>query len=78
MTGLGDQYECSVCHGTFTKTWSDEEAMAEMAEMWAETDDPQIVCDDCFHAVTAWARESAPEAFLRPPPPVHIPKRRQL
>ena len=63
MTGIGESYECTLCHGRFTKTWSDEEAQAEMESMWTETSDPQIVCDDCFTRVMAWAEQDAPETL---------------
>jgi hypothetical protein len=66
VSGVGETYECQVCHGTFAKTRSDEEALAEMRETWRPTpgdDDPGIVCDDCFQRVMAWARSQAPETL---------------
>lgn len=68
MSGIGDKYECAVCRGTFTKTWSDEEAMAEMHDLWAETSGPvDIVCDGCFQKVAAWAQNDAPETLRNQP-----------
>jgi hypothetical protein len=29
VSGTGESYECTLCHETFVKTISDEEAMAE-------------------------------------------------
>lgn len=55
MSGLGEAYECWVCHGTFTKTRSDEEAAAEMKATWQPADgddDPGI----------AWTRVGAMNA----------------
>jgi len=63
VSGEGEPYECAVCHGRFHKTWSDEEATAEMYETWNETSDPEVVCDDCFQQVMAWAQSEAPEAL---------------
>jgi hypothetical protein len=70
MSGIGEPYECAVCHGTFTKTRSDEEALAEMRETWQPAsgdDDPGVVCDDCFTLVMAWAQLDAPEVLRRQP-----------
>jgi hypothetical protein len=66
VTGVGENYQCAVCHGIFVKTVSDEEALAEMRETWqreAHDDDPGIVCDDCYQVVLAWAQKSAPETL---------------
>lgn len=70
MTGVGESYECSVCHGTFTKGRSDEEAHAEQASLWEPIpgdEEPGIVCDGCFRDVVAWAEAEVPEAFRRKP-----------
>jgi len=66
MSGEGDWYECEVCHGSFQKTRSDEEALAEAralypAEHVARPEDQGTVCDDCFRIVFAWLRANAPE-----------------
>jgi hypothetical protein len=62
MGGTGEPYECAVCHGTFTKSRSDEEALAEMESTWRPDGDGELatVCDDCFQRVMAWAESDAP------------------
>ena len=69
LDGVGEPYECSVCHGTFTKTRSDEEAYAEKEAMWepvpGDDEEPGIVCDGCFRQIEAWARAVVPEAFRK-------------
>lgn len=70
MTGAAETYECFICHGTFIKTRSDEEAAAEMEATWQPTagdDDPGTVCDDCFRRVMAWAETQAPETLRSQP-----------
>ena len=59
----GERYECAVCHGAFTKIRSDEEALAEMRDLWNETRDPEVVCHDCWVQVMAWAQLDAPETL---------------
>lgn len=54
---MADTFVCAHCGGTFGKGWSDEEAVAEAAEMpWAPIDeaDQEVICDDCYQAFTAW------------------------
>ncbi len=63
MSGIGEGYECSVCHKLFTKVRTDEEAMAEMENLFHETSDPRIVCHDCWVQVMAWAQLDAPETL---------------
>ena len=68
MTGIGEPYECAVCHGRFEKTRSDEEALAEMRETWRPHDgdeDQGTVCDDCFRRIMAWAESEHPEYLRR-------------
>lgn len=64
MSGLGEPFECAVCHGHFTKGWTDEEAWDEaldtmppgdLAEGFGET------CDDCYRQAMAFIREHHPE-----------------
>jgi DNA-directed RNA polymerase subunit RPC12/RpoP len=69
MSGIGESYTCENCGGTFTKAWSDEEAMAETRSLFppqdiTEPEDIGIVCDSCFHEIVAWARVNAPELLL--------------
>ena len=47
-------YECAVCHNTYEKGWSDEEALKEAADIFAKPVkdwecNAAIVCDDCFN-----------------------------
>jgi hypothetical protein len=46
-------YACAKCKQTFEKGWSDEEALAEAAELFEETvgEHPAIVCDVCFREI---------------------------
>ena len=50
-----DSYTCELCHETFEKGWTDEEANAEAQELFGTPQasehpkDMAIVCDDCFH-----------------------------
>jgi len=64
VSGLGETYECYVCHGTFKKTRTDEEALAEAEAAWIRTDEPQVICGDCYAEVSAWAQLDHPE-YLR-------------
>lgn len=65
MSGVGDEYQCARCGGTFEKGWSDEEAMDEMLDTWqGQSGDVVVICDDCFEQVMAWAKANHPE-FLR-------------
>lgn len=67
MTGTGEPYRCEVCHGTFTKTRSDEEAEVERRATWVEPfgdDEGGTICDDCFQQVMAWAQSQHP-GYLR-------------
>jgi hypothetical protein len=69
VTGTGETYECEICHHAFTKTRSDEEAIAEMRETWQPhpgDDEVGTVCGGCFAQVTAWAQLDAPELLRRP------------
>ena len=51
MTGKGDNYICSMCRRTFTKGWSEEEALAEKSASGFDQFECSIVCDDCYHKV---------------------------
>lgn len=42
-------YTCGLCHETFDKEWSDEEALAEAGELFPGESDMAVVCDDCWH-----------------------------
>lgn len=43
-------FTCDMCHGTFEFEWSDEEAQAELKEMFPDLEPSQcsVVCDDCY------------------------------
>lgn len=48
-------YTCAKCGWQGESTWSDEEAVAEAAENFGShlDDNPAVVCDDCYQAMTA-------------------------
>ena len=51
MSGDGyDGYQCAVCGGVFEKGWSDDEAAAELGEVFPGIgqQDCVLVCDDCY------------------------------
>lgn len=50
---MADEYKCVACGGVFEKTWSDEEALAEMVGYFGEVPEHEqvVVCDDCFQAM---------------------------
>lgn len=59
---MSDTYTCAECGRTFVKTWTDEEALAEMAEMVENFGDvpPEeraTVCDDCYEEIMGWAEK---------------------
>jgi hypothetical protein len=69
VSGPGESYECAVCHGTFTRTRSDEEALAERRATWTEPfgdDECAFVCEDCFQRLIARVQREAPELLRRP------------
>jgi hypothetical protein len=63
---MSELFRCAVCLGTFKKAWTDEEAKAEyVAAFPIESQmDPQLdlVCDDCYLAMTTWKPPSEYEA----------------
>jgi len=49
-----ESYTCENCKEVFIKTWTDEEAMAEMHGEFGvayEQSDCVVVCDDCYDKV---------------------------
>jgi hypothetical protein len=48
---VSDAYKCAACGGEFTKGWSEEEAIAELEELWPDfaPADCDLICDDCFN-----------------------------
>ena len=66
---LGDPFTCDNCGETYTKTWSDEEAMAEAESLYPAEDLEEgtgIVCDPCFQVIMAWAQGEMPGHLLQP------------
>ena len=55
MTDL--KYTCDLCHETFIKGWSDEEAKAEADELWTAEEQSRegmaVICEDCFQRFMA-------------------------
>ena len=43
-------FRCAVCGSTFEEAWSEEEATAEMEQLWPglKKEDSVVLCDDCF------------------------------
>lgn len=43
-------YKCAMCQQIYEKGWTDEEAKAELKENFSrdDTDNCELVCDDCF------------------------------
>lgn len=50
---MSDEFTCNMCHQTFDKGWSDDEARAERLELFGEWKDEEceLVCDDCFQKI---------------------------
>ena len=51
-------FTCDLCHETYEKEWSDEEATEEYARdfpLSSHMEEPtSTVCDDCHHTLTSW------------------------
>lgn len=47
---MADEYTCAICDNTYDKTWSDEESMAEMEQIFGQVpmEECNVVCDDCY------------------------------
>lgn len=58
MSGIPTEFTCSLCGGSFTVAWTDEQARAEAAENFpgVSVDQMAVVCDVCFREVMDWAR----------------------
>ncbi len=48
-----NEYQCASCNNIYEKGWSDEEAEAEMKDLWGNLpkEEMAIVCDDCFKGI---------------------------
>jgi hypothetical protein len=51
-----EQFVCGACGKTFEKGRSDEEAEAEMRELWGDLppEDQVVICSDCFEKFWEW------------------------
>jgi hypothetical protein len=64
-----DEYECAACHEVFQKGLTDEEALAEAAELFLTVpiEETDLVCEDCYQEIMAdiaahpWAYPPLPE-----------------
>lgn len=60
--GRNNKFTCDHCKQTFIRGWTDQDAHAEMAELYPELPDvtPEnkhtlgVLCDDCFVEFRAW------------------------
>lgn len=50
-----NEYQCAMCGGIFEKEWTDEEAEAELKEIFGDVpkENCGIVCDDCYKKALA-------------------------
>lgn len=55
---MSTSFTCYVCHGTFEKAWTDEEARAEAAALWTPeelaVEGTAETCEECFQAFLGW------------------------
>lgn len=51
--GVGEEYVCAMCGGTFQKGVADSEAMTEANGYWPDLkkEDAAIICDDCYQGI---------------------------
>ncbi|KKM63277.1 hypothetical protein LCGC14_1209730 [marine sediment metagenome] len=58
---MTDDFKCACCKQTFTKTWSDKEALKssekEFGQIEKWLDDVEVVCDDCYRHIMAANKE---------------------
>ena len=48
----GEDYTCEACGGVFRKAWSDQEAKAELDQVFAvPVEDCVRVCENCYRKV---------------------------
>ena len=50
------EYTCDCCGETFTKMWTDDEAMKNFKKDYPEHVDEKlaVVCADCYKAIFKW------------------------
>ena len=63
------RFTCAICHGTFDKAWTDEEARNEHAAMRSQYDKPGVdvddcgvACEDCFREMAVYYGWQVPDA----------------
>jgi hypothetical protein len=56
VSGVGREFTCAHCGGTFVSEWSEEDAQAELARAFAPEERVDLVeiCDACWRAFR-WA-----------------------
>ena len=56
-----NEYKCDMCKDIFKETWSNEEALEEMKDIFGTVPEEEraIVCDDCYKKImnyyTPWS-----------------------
>lgn len=50
---MPETYTCAICGRIFEKTWSDDEAIAEMQFFFGQVTESEraIICDDCYQKI---------------------------
>lgn len=59
-----DNFTCDVCHRTFPKAWTDEEALAEAKKAFGAdvaSLDNGVVCEDCYQQFQKWRAGLSPD-----------------
>lgn len=59
-----DEFTCSLCHHTFKKGWTEEEAHQEAEKLFGYRvpwDEIETLCDDCYDKFKAWVETLTPE-----------------
>lgn len=53
---MADDFTCSLCKGTFKKSRSDEEALAEKEKEWGSIpiEECDTLCSDCYQLFINW------------------------
>lgn len=61
MPNESKTFTCVICHETFDKGWSDEEAKAELDDAFPTLNegDCDLVCDDCYKQLPEWMKSIA-------------------
>lgn len=50
---MSQEFKCAICGGTYSRIWTDEEAMEECQSYFGDVQqkDCFIVCDDCYQVI---------------------------